>query len=148
MKQLIISISFILAFACQQPIVSNQSKCGDSMNQQEMDLYIQLQKKQGSDPYREGNMKVYDELNNIIRKETPDSVEFEVFLDFANEEIAGVSVFTPNYQWLADTIVCSFVNASYSSMIPSKVYMTYYYYKNNNPSLSPDFQFGIKVSKN
>lgn len=148
MKRIIFSLLPLLLIACTKHSSSNKIvPCGVLMTQEDMNLFEELKQKFGKDVYKGNKGLVYDELNNTIRMGIPDSVEFEVFSHFANENIVGVIVCTPNYNWLRDKISCSFTNAKYSSIMPKTLIMLYYNYKNNDPSLELIFQFGLKLNR-
>jgi len=140
---LVISLN-IVVLSCQSSNKSdNQNICGIEMN--DNDILNYNNKSKNVESVYEGNgMKLYDIVNDSIRKDFPDSLTFEIFRSFSNEEEIAISVHGPKNKDFMQQVRCAYFNSKYNSEIPEKKYLIIYSYTNPDGSGDSNFEYGLK----
>ncbi len=124
-----------------------QIYCGYELSEPE---YAELRTKVESpeSPYDADTLwHIYDQLNNSIRSNMPDSVEFEIFLSLLNNDEVGLDIYVPPNSKFFEKIGCAIMNSNYTGRMPEQRYMFLYTYTNDDGSGEIPLEVAIKRKK-
>lgn len=90
--------------------------------------------------------EIYEEINDSIRNNMPDTIVFELFLVKLTEDEVGIDAYGPNNKQFIEDVACSFMNTKFSGLIPKTRKIRIYTYTNPDGSGDSPFETGIKNS--
>lgn len=88
--------------------------------------------------------EIYDEINDSIRKNMPDTTVFEIFLMKLTDDEVGIDAYVPNNEQFIGDIACIFMNTKFSNLIPTNRKIRIYSYTNPDGSGDSAFESGLK----
>jgi hypothetical protein len=87
---------------------------------------------------------IYEEINDSIRNNMPDTTVFELFLIKLTDDEVGIDAYVPNNEQFMEDVACIFMNTTFSGMIPKNRKIRIYSYSNPDGSGDSPFEVGIK----
>lgn len=88
--------------------------------------------------------EIYEEINDSIRNNMPDTTDFELFLIKLTEDEVGIDAYVPNNKQFIEDVACIFMNSKFSGLIPKNRKIRIYSYTNSDGSGDSPFEAGIK----
>ena len=95
---------------------------------------------------KNGN-EIYSEINDSIRNNMSDTLQFEIFLSKLTQKEVCIDVYvSPNEKYFK-RISCTLMNSKFSKMIPSQRKIRIYSYTNPDGSGDSPFEVAVKSNK-
>lgn len=132
--------------SCQSTI--NRPKpiyCGYELTQHEYDLLRSRASLQKSPYDADSGWSIYNQFNDSIRANMPDSVEFEIFLSLLNKDEVSIDIYVPNNKEYFKNIGCTIMNTNFKIRVPEQRYMCLYTY--THPDGSGDIPLAIAIKR-
>ena len=88
--------------------------------------------------------EVYSEINDSLRNHMTDTAVFELFLIKLTDNEVGIDAYVPNNKQFVEDLACTFMETTFSNMIPKLRKIRIYTYTNPDGSGESLFEVGIK----
>ena len=88
--------------------------------------------------------EIYEEINDSIRNNMPDTIVFELFLIKLTKDEVGIDAYVPNNKQFIEDVACIFMNTKFSCLIPKNRKIRIYSYTNPDGSGDSQFEAGLK----
>lgn len=137
---------FFLSFTIcnSQPV---EKFCGFEMSINEINAITNWSEKNPNVYDAKNGSEIYSEINDSIRNNIPDTLEFEIFLSKLTKTEVCIDVFLPSNEKFFEKAACTMMNASFSKIVPSQKKIRIYYYTNPDGSGDVHFETAIKSVK-
>ncbi len=150
-KHIIILLTFIglIFISCafsngNEPI---EKFCGYEMTINEVNEITEWSAK-NPDVYNVKNgSEIYSEINDSIRNNMPDNLEFEIFLIQLSKKEVCIDVFVAKNEKYFEKVSCTLMNTEFSEIVPSQRKIRIYSYTNSDGSGDSPFEIAIKSNK-
>lgn len=147
--QLLLTIS-ILYISCSP--FSNwrapEKYCGYEMTYDEL-IEISTWFEHNPNAYEiEHGSDIYGEINDSIRFNMPDTVDYELFLIKLTDNEVAIDAYAPNNEQFIADLACAFMRSSFSSLVPEVRKIRIYTYAGPDGSGDSPFAVGIKNTRN
>ena len=150
-RHLIILINFIglIFLSCTTPNGNEpiEKFCGYEMTINEVNEITEWSEK-NPDVYNIKNgVEIYSEINDSIRNNMPDTLEFEIFLSKLTKEEVCIDVYVAPNEKYFENVSCTLMNTQFSKMVPIQRKIRIYSYTNPDGSGDSLLEVAIKSNK-
>lgn len=146
MINIILFTSVVLISSCATTVQNNviEKYCGYEMKIDEVDE-ISSWSSQVPDVYQLKNgSEIYEEVNDSIRNNLPDTSVFELFLIKLTDDEVVIDAYVPKDNQFIKDVACAYMNTKFSNLIPKNRKIRIYSYSNSDGSGDSPFEIGIK----
>lgn len=136
----------IISGSCATSSMNNVTEkyCGYEMTFEEVNEISNWQSRNPNAYDVKNGSEIYDDINDSIRKNMPDTTVFELFLIKLTEDEVGIDAYVPYNEQFIEDVACIFMNTKFSSLIPTNKKIRIYSYTNPDGSGDSPFEAGIK----
>jgi hypothetical protein len=147
-KQLTIMMNFIalIFLSCTSQNVNEpiQKFCGYEMTINEVNEITEWSKN-NPDVYDVKNGdEIYSEINDSLRNNMPDDLEFEIFLTKLTKNEVCIDVYITRNEKYFEDVSCTLINTHFSKLVPEQRKIRIYSYTNPDGSGDSPFEVAIK----
>ena len=150
-RHLIILINLIglIFLSCTNPNGNRpiEKFCGFEMTNNEVIEITEWSEKNPNAYNIKNGDEIYSELNDSIRNNMPETLEFEIFLSKLTKEEVCLDVYVAPNEKYFEYISCTLMNTHFSKIIPSQKKIRIYSYTNPDGSGDSPFEVAIKSNK-
>jgi hypothetical protein len=148
MKKIVLSLFVIgiIVTSCATSSKHNAIKkyCGYEMTFEEVNEISTWSSRNPNVYDVKNGSEIYDEINDSIRSNMPDTTVFELFLTKLTTEEVVIDAYVPNNNQFIEDVACIFMTTKFTSIIPKNRKIRIYSYTNPDGSGDSPFEAGIK----